>query len=100
MLECKVGTGLGEGEWKAKQFSFSLGKQMEGNVKLVELKLDLKNFQSTKFSVEILYRDFYTKKTKTLSYICPSRIDENVGSSSLRLCDASRSPNLSLCRLK
>lgn len=37
---------------------------MEGNVKLVELKLDLKNFQSTKFSVEILYRDFYTKKTK------------------------------------
>lgn len=35
---------------------------MEGNVKPVELKLDLKkNFQSTKFSVEILYRDFYAK---------------------------------------
>lgn len=40
---------------------------MEGNVKLVELKLDLKNFQSTKFSVEILYRDFYTKNKKPLA---------------------------------
>ena len=49
------GAMRGRGDWKAKEFfSLSLGDQTEGNAKLVKLKLDLKkNFQSTKFSVEI-----------------------------------------------
>lgn len=45
------------GGGKQNSFSLSLGDQTEENVKLVELKLDLKkNLQSTKFAVEILYR--------------------------------------------
>ena len=73
------------GGGKQNSFSLSLGDQTEENVKLVELKLDLKkNLQSTKFAVEILYRRPTKTKPKSLSYICPSRIDDNVGSSSLR----------------